>query len=98
MVCNTFRTVCGAGLSMRSNGETEDGDRVPTISFRDASVHYGTRTSTIRGRNLSLWTLTGRDEATSKPAAHQKCSSEQRDRRCNPPRCSKLADVIYVSP
>jgi len=72
MVCNTFRTVCGAYASMRSNGEIEEGKPVPVANFRNASVHYDVRTFTMRGGRLSLWTMTGRMEVMLRPGAHQK--------------------------
>jgi putative transposase len=72
MVCNTFRTVCGAYKSMRSNGEIEDGEPVPVANFRNASVHYDVRTFTMRGDKLSLWAIDGRVEVTLRPGKHQK--------------------------
>jgi putative transposase len=72
MVCNTFRTVCGAYASMRSNGEIEDDKPAPVANFRNASVHYDGRTFTMHGDKLSLWTMTGRMGVTLRPGAHQK--------------------------
>jgi putative transposase len=69
--CNTFRTVCGAYASMRSNGKIEDDKPVPVANFRKASVHYDVRTFTMRGDKLSLWTMTGRVEVTLRPGGHQ---------------------------
>ena len=71
MVCNTFRTVCGAYASMRSNGEIEDDKPVPVANFDGASVHYDVRTFTMRGDSLSLWTLGGRVEVALRPGGHQ---------------------------
>jgi hypothetical protein len=90
MCCNVFRTVCGAYLSMRSNGEIEDSDPVPTISSRNASVHYDTRTY----RSGAEPTNSGRP----RPIRGARRKSPSCARRCNPPRCCKLADVIHVSP
>ena len=72
MVCNTFRTVCGAYASMRSNGAIEDGEPVPIANFDGVSVHYDVRTFTMRGDRLSLWTLSGRVEVTLRPGGYQK--------------------------
>jgi hypothetical protein len=88
--CNVFRTVCGAHLSMRSNGEIEDGDPVPTISFRYASVHSNACTY----RSGAEPTTSGRP----RPIRGARRKSPFCTRRCNRPRCCKLADVIHVRP
>lgn len=72
MICNTFRTVCGAYASLQSNGEIEEGKPVPAVSFSAASVHYDARTFTMHGNTLSLWTMTGRVEVALRPGKHQK--------------------------
>ena len=71
MVCNTFRTVCGAYASMRSNGEIKDDEPVPVANFSAASVHYDARTYTMRGDSLSLRTLGGRVDVKLRIGKHQ---------------------------
>jgi putative transposase len=71
MCCNALRSVAAAYKAMRSNGEIKNGEPVPTISFRVTSVHFDSRTFSMRGNELSLYTLTGRVVVTLKPGKHQ---------------------------
>lgn len=58
MVCNAIFSVCKAykaQATLKRIGET-----APAISFARASVHFDKRTYTVKGEELSLYTLSGR--------------------------------------
>jgi IS605 OrfB family transposase len=60
MVCNAIYSVCKAYRSQKELGRIRKDSEVPEIKFGRASVHYDKRTYTLRGTEVSLYTLEGR--------------------------------------
>lgn len=46
--CNVIRSVSAAYKALKSNGEIVRGEPVPSINFRNASVHFDSRTFTLK--------------------------------------------------
>ena len=57
MVCNAIKAVCDAYKVLKK----KRADKVPVVNFKQtASVHFDKRTYTLKDKNISLYTLSGR--------------------------------------
>jgi IS605 OrfB family transposase len=72
MVCNAIFSVCKAYQAQKELGRIKKDAPVPAIRFDRASVHFDKRTYTLKGDNLSLYTLSGRIAVKMVMGAHQR--------------------------
>jgi IS605 OrfB family transposase len=72
MVCNAIFSVCKAYQAQKELGRIKKDAPVPAIRFNRASVHFDKRTYTLKGDNLSLYTLSGRIAVKMVLGAHQR--------------------------
>jgi hypothetical protein len=103
MVRNTFRTVCGAYASMRSNGEIEDDKPVPVANFRKVSAcpngHQfhsdidAARSHAQRGEQMIAGDAEPMNSGRPRLIRVARRKSTSDEGRCNPPQCFGLADV-----
>ena len=61
MVCNALKNVCGSYSDLVSKKPFAKNKPIPAINFRPTgSVHYDKRTYSIKGSELSMYTILGR--------------------------------------
>lgn len=75
LVCNAIFTVSKAYQSQKELGNIKKDMPLPLVSFARTSVHFDTRTYSMRGECVSLYTLAGRQRTIEDASGNEKSAS-----------------------